>query len=225
MVTNSRARRYPVIASETKEGQERQTEYYLALGKFVAMFSRAEIAVQLTLRFYARLSANRAHIIFHGTRTNAGGDLAKSLAAELPVSGEILEDLTHALAQLQAINTTRNDVLHYGVQSIAEGEAFVKTAIEGVDTARKVRHFAIPVSDLEAMTSDLRKIILHLRMRHMGRPPPKSRLILDGIGAALVSTWLYRPQQPQRSGSQGSPQTPSTEPSRSNRRQRKSSPA
>jgi hypothetical protein len=192
-------------ASETPEGKKRQQEYYTALGDFVAMFSRAEVAVQLVLRYYAGLPANRAHILFSGTRADAGIDLIKNLAAEREASKEDLDELTYVFAQLRAINTTRNAILHYGAQSVAEGEAYVRKAIEGVDeTKMKVTVFPISAGTLKQMSADLQKIIVHLFIGHMGRPSLKSASAKSWIARVFAAAWLYKPSQPNQSQSQKS---------------------
>lgn len=194
--------RYEIPAAETPDGQKREQEYYTALGDFVAMFSRAEIAVQLALRYYAGLQANRAHILFSGTRADTGIDLIKNLAAEGGASKQVLDELTYVFAQLRAINTTRNAILHYGAQSVAEGEAFVRKAVEGVDETKvKVTVFPISTTTLKQMSADLQKIILHLHVGHMGRPSPKSAFAKDRISRVFAAAWLYKPAQPSQSQS------------------------
>jgi hypothetical protein len=200
---------YAIPASETEEGKARIAEYHIALGRFVDMFSRAEIATQYTLRSYAKLSANRAQILFYGTRTDPGADLIKSFAKEDGASKEILEDLTYVFAQLRAITTTRNSILHWGAKQVAEGTAYVFTGLEGVaPTAKSARHFPISPAILDQMTADLSKIIMALAYRHMGRPSLKAKILRDGIEAALKEPWLYRPPQPRPQDSQDTPQKP-----------------
>lgn len=192
--------RYEIPASETPEGQARIQEYYSALGAYVAMFSRAEIATQTALRFYSGLQANKAHILFNGTRADTGIDLIKKLAAEGGLSQAAATELSDFLAHLRAINTVRNGVLHYGVQDIAEGDAFVEKALFGVDAQSvNVTRFPISTEAITQMTTDLQKIIVFLTLNHSGRPEPQSDFARNALGSIVSSPWQYTPpQQPQR---------------------------
>jgi len=188
---------YAIPAIETEEGKNRVREYHEALGRFIDMFSRAEIAVQYVLRFYAKAPANRAQILFNGTRADAGMDLIKALAKAEEATPEEMAELTVFFAQLKAINRTRNGLLHWGAKSVAEGEAFVFTGLEGVKVdAKGVRHFPISVAILNQMTADLRKISLLLAWAYMGRPKPRAQILHDGIERELKQPWLYKPPQP-----------------------------
>lgn len=200
---SSQAMAYSVPASETEQGKKRIAEYHAALGRFVDMYSRAEIAVQSVLRFYAKLPANYAHILFNGTRADKGIDLVKTLAKEGGAKQEALDELTYVLAQLRAINTTRNNLLHWGAQDVAEGEAYVLTALEGVaEDAKGARRFPMSPDILRHMTDDLYKIIIQLRVGHMGLPEPKGAFGRVWVDKVRADAWRYTPAQPRPQGSQ-----------------------
>jgi hypothetical protein len=182
---------YTIPASNTPEGRKRVEEYHAALGRFVALFSQAELAVQNSLRFYSGLSANRAHLIFSGTRADAGIDLIKSLTTEAGMEPSKHAELSGALAQLKAINTTRNAILHYGAQDVAEGKPYVAKALFGVDETKvKVVTFPIAPDMLEDMTADVRSICLFLYLEHSGKPDTNALMRYFGR-----PPWRYKPQQ------------------------------
>ncbi len=182
-------RRYTIPASDTPEGKARIAAYYEALGQFVHTFSQVETAVARTLWTYAGTRPPVAKIIFAGTRVDGGCGYIKQLAAATTASKELKDDLEDVLQQLGIINGARNNILHYGAQSVAEGNAIVSDEFRA-----KGEPTVFPISPelLKAMTVDLRQIMTHLNYRHLGRRPPKSeygRKVLDDI---LRSPWQYK---------------------------------
>jgi hypothetical protein len=161
-------------------------EYYEALGRFVDMFARAETAVALTLRHYAKTPPAVAKIVFAGTRTDPSSKFIRQIAQATGVSQELRDDLEEVLQHLTIINTVRNYVLHNGAEpeSVAQGRAIVSDALraKGEPTT-----FPISPEVLRDMTSDLHKIIAHLDQSHFGKT--KGYTIL---GDPRFDAWKYK---------------------------------
>jgi hypothetical protein len=185
---------YNIPISQTPEGKERLRAYYEALGRFVDAFARVETAMALTLRLYAKTSGEIAKVIFAGARIETGSTFIKQLAEATKTAKEKRDDLETVLQQLGIINGARNMILHYGATSIAEGQGMVSDVLKakGEPTV-----FPISPTALDQMSEDLRKISTHLNYRHLGRPMPRSALMLSYMAGVFESPWQYkRPVQP-----------------------------
>jgi hypothetical protein len=188
-----RAGRYTIPASETDEGRKLEEAYYTALGRFIDMFAVAEAATQYALRYYAKTRTRVAVVIFSGVRVDVATNHIENLIKSARLAPDKKAELGDILQHLRDINNARNNILHYGARAIAEGRGFVTNALTR-SSERAVR-FQISPEILENMTTDLRKIITYLHLRHMGRPPPHEstqKMLLS----ALPATWLYK-HQPQ----------------------------
>jgi len=53
-------------ASQTEEGKEQLSEYYLALGQFIDSFARAERDMHLVLRWHTKTLDKVARVVFSG---------------------------------------------------------------------------------------------------------------------------------------------------------------
>jgi hypothetical protein len=97
------------------------------------------------------------------------------------------------------INGRRNNILHYGAISIAEGFGIVTNA-NIAHIQERVTRFQISPKILDDMTADLRKIMIHLYTRHAGRPPLRGAHA--EIDATLRASWRYtqQPSPPAESG-------------------------
>jgi hypothetical protein len=185
---------YTISASETEEGKKRLSEYYEALGRFVDLFSRLEAAVTFTLWHYAKTSPDIAKIIFAGAKIEVGSAYIKQLAKATAATQELQDDLEYVLQQVGDINSARNFILHYGAESVAEGNAFVTNALKAKGEPTS---FPISPTILDQMSSDLRKISLHLNYRHLGRLPLRSAEVSDSLNEAFRAPWQYKhPVQP-----------------------------
>jgi hypothetical protein len=181
---------YTVPSHETPEGKERIRAYYEALGRFVDKFSRVEAAVTRTLWHYAKTPPEIAKISFSGVKVEGGMQFIKQLAAATNASKELQDDLADVFQQLGIINGARNDVLHYGAEFVAEGNAIVSDALKA-----KGEPYTFPISPtaLDHMTADLDKIIAHLKQIHL--EPNALRVIL---GSPVHSPWRYKHPVPPR---------------------------
>jgi hypothetical protein len=100
------------------------------------------------------------------------------------------DDLAPTLDQLNFINSLRNDILHHGANWVAEGRGTVTNAMMAL-TEERITSFAISPAILDDMTADLRKIILHMLVRHAGRPAPKAPYNRQWIDSVLREPWRY----------------------------------
>lgn len=190
---------YTIPAAETKEGKERLQAYYVSLGRFVDMFSRVETAITLTLWHYAKTDAPIAKVIFSGTKIEVGAGYIKQLAEATGVPQTDRDDLEYVLQQATIINGVRNHVLHYGAQSVAEGNAIVSNALKAKG---EPTWFPLSPDILDWMTGDLSKIAAHLNYKHLKQRLPGRAQDRDEIARLLRIPWQYKHPAP--------PQGPST---------------
>lgn len=184
---------YTVPAAETKEGKERLRAYYEALGRFVDMFARVETAITLTLWAYAKTKPEIAKVIFAGAKIEIGSTYIKQLSEASGAPQEARDDLLDVLQQVGIINGVRNNVLHYGAVSVAEGNAIVSNALKAKGEPTE---FPISPAALDSMTVDLRKITFHLNYRHLGRPTPRSAYGQALLDSVFRAPWRYKHPAP-----------------------------
>lgn len=177
---------YHVPASETPQGRERVAAYYVALGRFIDRFSRAESAIEYVLRHYAGVGPKVAVAIFSGVRVDAATKQIKRLAESTKLTQERRTELEDCLTQLDVINGARNAILHFGANDIAEGKGVVTNELK---RGERATWFPISPDSLDKMFDDLRRIVTLLLMYHAGRPIPKSA---RAIVAALTPAWQYK---------------------------------
>ena len=128
---------YVIPASATKEGEERLRTYYEALGRFIDMFSAVETAMTLTLWHYAKTPPEVAKIILAGVKIELGITHIKKLVVDTGAFPDKQADLEYVLQQLGIVNGARNDILHFGATSIAEGQAIVSNALKARGDERR----------------------------------------------------------------------------------------
>src|SRR5580693_150163 len=197
------ARRYQVPAAETEEGKGRVAEYHAALGRFVDRFAEVENALPFVLRHYAKLPTATARALLSGVRVDQMKGLLNRLAEVGLLPTAEWADLEPTLQQLGVINGRRNDILHHGAESVAEGRAFVTNALMA-HTEERITSFTISPEILDDMTADLRKIMIHLLTRHAGRPEMKAQANRDWVASVLRQPWRYK-QQPSPLKTKGHP--------------------
>jgi hypothetical protein len=183
---------YKKPASETEEGRQRLSVYYLALGRFTHRFAQAELSVHSVLRHYAGMTIEVARALLSGVRIQETGRQLGRLHEIGVVPDEKWGELKYLFDHLGVINGARNEIFHHGAINIAEGDGIVTNAAMALVEDR-ITAFKISVESLDAMTADLRKILVHLHIGHMGRPPLKAaHATLDEI---LRASWRYKHQQ------------------------------
>lgn len=132
-------------------------------------------------------------MVFAGTRIDQGSKYIKQLAEATGAPPDKRADLEDILQQTGIITGVRNDILHYGATSVAEGRAVVSNALKAKGEPTE---FPVSPTVLDNMTADLRKIATHLNYKHLGRPMPRGALGQGLIWRAFESPWQYKHPSP-----------------------------
>jgi hypothetical protein len=195
---------YQIRAADTPEGKERVRAFYEALGRFVAMYARAESSMHSALCYYAKPPDGISKALFSGVRVRQATDFIRRIMEVTGADKSAINEFTEYSAQLSAITTARDAILHHGAQSVAEGRGFVS------DEARahlpcKVRTFPISQQIRHDMKEDLRKIGMYLVTKHTGHPM-RSTTNRQRINDLLTAPWRYKHQP----SSERKPRNPGT---------------
>lgn len=201
------ARPHSIKADNQKRIEaERYDTYHLQLGRFIHAFSQVEAAMQFVLRFYAKTAKDIGRAIFSGVRIETAMGHINRIMEVQPPSEDARQELADIFQQLHHINNVRNAVVHYGAEGIAEGKPLATNALMAL-TEDRIQNFAVGEVTLHDMRTDLRKIIILLHAKHVGRPPLKGKEA--EIDAVARQPWRYTPpQQRQSRGKKGRVPTP-----------------
>ena len=101
------------------------------------------------------------------------------------------KDIEPILLHAAAINGRRNDIFHHGATAIASGQGLVTNASMAL-TESRINDFPISPELLDDMTADLKKILLHFHIGHMGRPPLCGKH--DNVDEILRAPWRHKLQ-------------------------------
>jgi hypothetical protein len=183
---------YAKPAAETEEGRQRLSVYYLALGRFAHRFALAELGVHFVLRHYAGMKDGVARALLSGVRVRDTKSKLSRLHAVGVVPDDKWSELTFLFDQLSIINTARDEIFHYGAVNIAEDDGLVTNAVVALVEDR-ITAFKISVESLDNMTADLRKILVHFRLSHMGKPQLKG--LHPTLNEILRAPWRYKHEQ------------------------------
>lgn len=180
--------RYKVLPQETEEGKKREEAYFTALGRFVDRFARAELYTRFALWHYAKTKPDIARAVFSGVHVDTAITHIRRVLDAQRIPESARHGIGDILAQLKMISGVRNDLLHTGAESIAEGEGFVTNILIAHN---ELKTFPISPLILDAMSADLRKITMHLICYHLGRRPfaPATKKTLDEV---LLAPWRYK---------------------------------
>jgi hypothetical protein len=183
---------YATPPAETEEGRQRLSVYYLALGRFAHRFALTELGVHFVLRHYAGMTTGVARALLSGVRVRDTRSKLSRLHEIGIIPDKKWSELTFLFDQLSIINSARDDIFHYGAINIAEDDGVVTNAAVALVEDR-ITAFKISVEALDNMTADLRKILVHFHLSHMGKPPLKG--IHPTINEILSAPWQYKHQQ------------------------------
>ena len=210
----NRRLKYTTPASATNEGRERERLYFQALGRFTHTFARAESILTLAFWYYAKVPHKIARAVFSGVRVKDASAAIRRLIQVSPVTAEAKAELDDILGQMIAINDARNDILHYGATDIAEGKGAVTNELKAL-TESHLTSFPISADILNNMTTDLLKIMFHLRLHHSGIPALRSVSNQLAATTALHAPWRYKhtakqtPKDHKKAGAGNPPPKPS----------------
>jgi len=165
--------------------------YWSALGQFIHTLSAAEHKLLLLLRKYAGLRDRSAGIIFSGTRGEQAREWIRALL-DASKRTAIKARLEGPLGQFAAINTARNNIVHWGAKYDRTNKYLLVSNKKLSPAPGKRREFPISVVDLETMIADLRLIIFFFDQELDGMEPDSNLALL------MRRTWLYKPPQPSR---------------------------
>ncbi len=192
------ARRYKSSAAETAARKKREAAYYAALGRFVDLFSRIEVALQIVLWHYSKIKPETAKALLHGTRSDQAMNLIKRVLSVTDAPGTVRNELADIFQQTAVIRGVRNDILHLGAEDVAEGAGYVTNEMLAHDP-RRIKRFPISAEILDDMTADLWKIMICLLTRHMGRRRIRGKSNQDMIDETLRAPWRYKHPVPPKS--------------------------
>ncbi|MEX2166833.1 MAG: hypothetical protein WD852_07405 [Methyloceanibacter sp.] len=173
--------------------------YWRALGKFVDDFAAVEMAMVLLLMIRTNTPLDVGRAIFSGVRIKEAMALIGRVGEVRPLDDETKADQEYVFAQLRVIIEFRNDILHYGSQTITPTEFEVSNWLIALDESR-LRKQRISAKTLLQLVHDLRKIELHLQSRHILRDA-----VTRSEQRVLRSSWRYIPpeQAPRRRKTRG----------------------
>jgi hypothetical protein len=176
---------------DTGQAERRRSDFYRAFGEFVLKFSDVEKDVLEVLYILSKTSSAVATSIFSGVHIDTAKDFINRIIAAEASRGATTDYtlLKDALDHLGHITRVRNDVLHHGVEFWADDDPLTHNRLRA-NTPEKVREYRVPVTDLQNMIHDLRKISDHITLQ---LPLPPGFVILPHVVASTRAPWRYRP--------------------------------
>lgn len=159
---------------DSKKTEQENDAYWIALGRFVHLYSAAEAAMQVLLWDKAKVSSEVARAIFSGVKVREAINQVKRICeAEGDASYEIIKP---AFDQLSTITSARNDILHFG-SKFEDGKPQFVTNKRAAHTPDKIRHFPVSPEMLGQMTADLAVITTQIEMlrNQFFSPDPRFR--------------------------------------------------
>lgn len=192
-------------------------KYYLALGRFVDTFASVEDSLFIALCATAKLDAKTGAAVFSGAAVDGSISFIRRLHETR--NEPIPPRLGEVLAQLSAINTTRNAILHHGAHPVEDGTLRVTDQLRA-HTDKKARSIPISPEVLDVMTEDVVTIVTALAVYTVKTNSPEMYEASagpnrDAIDRRAMRALLYTPAQPSTKGqqSQSATQKPKPPPS------------
>jgi hypothetical protein len=171
------------------------TDYYGSLGRFIQAFAHTEATMHGALREFSGVTNKVARALFSGTRAEAAKQYITRIADATDLDSEVKADLKYVFDQLGVINSTRNDIVHYGTNF--GGDQFIVSNEYLAHLPTRVRKIEVSSEILNQMTSDLNKITAHLIVRITGTSDPgTSGSLRKCLIPILQRPWLYKPKPP-----------------------------
>jgi hypothetical protein len=200
-----------------------------ALGQLMTRWADAESALYSVLRYYAKVSDDVGRSIFSGCRAKTMMEFLDNIAHNTQLDERRRDDLTKVFAQLTAINTMRDRLVHHVDGSEIQIRANdlqrrVLSNAHRVSRKGKAFDFEIGSVDIENMNSDLRLCCWHL-INHLDGDPKRQFTPYPGEPIAPLKlgkpyAWRYKSPQPNRPDSKNasSPRKPPRQPKSSRQR-------
>jgi len=170
--------------------------YDEALGRFMRTFAYVEESIYLYLVHRTGMHRSMANAVLSGARVESAiGYIRRIHAAETSDDTPVPPELEELLQRLAALNTARNDIVHYGAFEDGIGRVVSNVAKAHVPTRVKEWHATVDI--LNAMTEDAEKLNVSLLCLFTQGRKLKS-LQRD---EALKRAWQYTPPSTPRSQS------------------------
>jgi hypothetical protein len=180
------------------EAEAPERTYHLALGRFLELFSRVEAAAQLVFSHYAEVPLTKVRSELGLTRLDVTvAALSRLLAARNKIEWAKSVDLNAILKQLLLIIQARNDLVPREASIVADGTPAISNSLSheaggedwiscGPVTNRPSK---IPLEMLDAMSADLRRILVNFLVGHINRP----MFAPGNFSPCYFSPWTYVP--------------------------------
>ena len=172
-------------------------DYWQALGIFTHNFSRTEQTLLHFVRKLARVPDPVGRALIGSFRIKDGMELAIKLL-DARGHAEVKARLESGFAQLTAINTMRNNLIHWGASFDRHTEDWIVSNNLYVTVPAKRKDFRISVEMLDLMSKDLFKLRVHLAyetsLLYRRKKPSGEIGVLGQI--VLAAAWQYKPPQP-----------------------------
>jgi len=179
-------------------------KYHLALGRFIEAFAVAELWVLRALWATAGVNESVGTAALSGMRSRGAIDLIGRLFETRNTT--LPAQLDSALVQMNAINTMRDNIVHWGSsytgKSLWEAQLVVSNEYLA-HTPKKKKTYPLSAPLLDGMREDLNTIIQILRQYTISHWPDsliKRQLLSQDIGLVLAQSlpaqWLYKSPQP-----------------------------
>lgn len=175
---------------------DQEKEFELTIGRLTIAWAEAESQLYKVLVHYAQVSDGVARAIFSGTRASTMMQFIDAIAHNTNMEEARRKDLEFVFAQMSAINTMRDRLVHnYTLSSSYIPFNDKQRAVTNVErAARYGKHFEhiIDIPTLECIWFDLHAILMHLERHCYAAGTFRPFGILPGE----PTTWSYKPPQP-----------------------------
>ena len=171
-------------------------EFERALGRFIIAFADAEAELYRVLVSYSKTDDSVARALFSGARAKGMIDFIRSIAHNTSMPPERRDDLEYVFAQLAAINSMRDHLVHHASNSYSFADPN-KRIVANTRASRygNAKGYEIGAETIDAMTWDLYAIGNHLNM-HWGLRQGLFSLWREDPGDPSPTRWAYSPPQP-----------------------------
>lgn len=167
--------------------QEPYHDYWYHLGKFIHSFSDTESDLLRLLIKLLGIRDSKAGAVFHGIRQETARDHINAIL-EATKQKRRKEKMSGPFAQIAAIGTLRNNIVHWGVNSDAKGGFTVSNYDR---KPLKPKAYQIKIADLKNACADLSRIAVFLKVE-IGDFDVSARK----MAPYLARPWLYKSPQP-----------------------------
>jgi hypothetical protein len=151
-----------------------------------------EASLAILLRIVSDVDAKVAPAIFSGTRADQARSFIKRI---LDARKEPLDPaLKRAFDQFGVINSTRNDIVHYGAQ-FGEDEMVVANHL-AAHTPEALRRHVVSPETLNDMSADLATIQAAIAVALLSKGPIEVIPIREEFRELALAPWRYRPSPP-----------------------------